>query len=563
MSLRRTLPLALACGLLGACGPLLLLDLDDYEARVAVAPAADGLSPVACTSHATCIAENADKPAACVAGTCVNVDLDLCPYVLPSIDVLKKNDALLVASFLPVKGSSPLAQPQALAYGLALKQLADANDLALNRRPIAMLVCAADSTAVENAKRHVAEDLRVPAVIAGFDDVGLAKWVQDYATKKKVFTLNPGVATDELKFGETGGLVWSLLGTPQEVAFAYRPLLLRTEKYVHARRGDTQNPQPIKVALLTADTTTEEAVAEVLQRGPQARSVEPANPKDFALVFNAQSTEANEVGGKFLSVRVGAVEKGETPDYTGIQTKLKAFNPDVVIALTREEVAEIVKRYESETTGRPIWLLSYRNHREPLLLEYLANNTNELSSEKLERFLGIQYAGTSGPRREDWLGRMRDAYPKAKESDYESAENYYDAVYWLAYGLAGIGQEKIPSEIPTTGASFRDGVRTLLAGPEVYAGDRATVNDAFRVIRERNEVTFVGALGPPDIAQKYGTWNSVGAVYCYEETVTTGDGGVRVRAISPRFNELRYERVATGPGTLAGDFNCFLGPPQF
>jgi hypothetical protein len=58
---------------------------------------------------------------------------------------------------------------------------------------------------------------------------------------------------------------------------------------------------------------------------------------------------------------------------------------------------------------------------------------------------------------------------------------------------------------------------------------------------------FEGALGPPDIDALHGTWNTVGAVYCYEETAA---------GIAPRYDVLRFNRST---GALDGTFDCFPG----
>lgn len=81
--------------------------------------------------------------------------------------------------------------------------------------------------------------------------------------------------------------------------------------------------------------------------------------------------------------------------------------------------------------------------------------------------------------------------------------------YWLAYGLFAAG----PGALSTSSAG----------------------------------VTFVGALGPPDIDPATGTWQSVGAVYCYPPAVGS---------IAPSYDVLRYNRST---GNLDGDFSCFVG----
>jgi hypothetical protein len=536
---------AAVAGLLGDLACNQVLGLEDLHARAGDAGATpvEGEGEPACTSNADCIDANSGNAAFCVSGTCVNLDRVHClSQVSPTSIDIRSDDVALIAAFIPLHNSSPLAAPNALAFNLALEELAKADGIpGEKRRQVAMIWCGSEDDLVEEAKRHVAEDLRVPAVIAGFDELGLEAWLEDYAVKSQIFTLNPGVASDALKIKNTERLLWNLLGTPEDVALAYRPLLIRTENYLRNGRPDAPDA-PVKVALLSTDTATEQSVAEVLQNGPIDHTT---GQKDLgkALEFNGLSTAANENNGDFVFIQVDALENGGTPNYSSIQEQLADFRPDVVIALTRDEIVKIVEDYEGPNSGidptlRPTWLLSYRNARAQGLLAYFLTDFEQ----KRERFLGVQYGGASKPeQREAWLARMKAKYPNVPQSSYSAVENFYDAVYWLAYGLAAAGPGA-----PTTGESIREGVRTLLAGPSIYAGPVDRITGAFHLISLEPETTYEGALGPPDISEKFGTWNSVGGVYCY---VQNDDG-----SIAPRYDVLRYNGST---GELDGVLDCF------
>jgi len=557
---RRASPLVVAAAV--ACFPgnlacTQVLGLDDLHARASAgATLGEG---GACTSNAQCI-DNSGNPAFCVSGNCVSLDTQLClPQVWPKSIDIAKDDVELIAAFIPLNAGSALAEPYALAYQLALEELAKAGGIpgALRepRRQVAMIFCASEEedNRVDDAKRHVAEDLRVPAVIAGFDDLGLEAWLDDHAVKNNIFTLNPSAATDALKIKNTQRLLWNLLGTAEDVAVAYRPLLVHTEKYVRNRHHSAADA-PVNVALLSTDTATELSVAEVLRNGPiDHATVTGKKDPEKALVFNQLSTAENGKNGNFLYIPVNALEKvngpekGTPPDYGDIKKQLTAFRPDVVIAMTRDEIVKIVEDYEgaiSDPAALPIWLLSYRNAHPEGLLDYLRTDFDQ----KRERFLGVQYAGASQPEQRDaWLGRMKDAYQGVDEASYSAVENFYDAVYWLAYGLAGAG-----AGAPTAGKSIGEGVRTLLAGTPIYAGPPDTVTTAFHLISDNANTAYVGALGPPDISEKFGTWNSVGGVYCYVQD----DKG----SIAPRYDVLRYNGST---GELDGMFDCFVTPGAF
>lgn len=522
-----------------------LADSSDSSGDAFVPEAGPDAAP-ACRSNRECIDEAQGAPALCVRGDCVPIDTQVCVSpILPSNKILESDDAILFAAFLPVRGQNPLTTPVGLAYTLAIKELESAGGLP-GPRPVGLLLCGNEADIAERAIEHVTTELRLPAMIAGFDGTRLTTVVQD-AVRKEIFTLNPSVTPETLKYLDVKQLVWSLLGTAEDVARAYRPLLQRTELYVRSRRTPETENDPLKVALLVTNTLTEEAIATVLVDG----TFDPLNASrdaSKALAFNdGKSAAQNEAAGHFLRIAVPAEENGETPDYPSLVTELRSFQPDVVIALTRGEAGRIAEAMENGGGPRPVWLLGPRNATEDTVLGYLQSTTDSQFNEKRNRFLGVQYAGTTNPeQRNAWLQRMKAAFPREDPNVYAAQENYYDAVYWLAYGLAAAG-----NGAPVNGASIRDGVRKMLSGPRVVPGPPEALAAAFLAINVGGGVTFEGALGPPDVDTQFGTWNSVGAVYCY----TDGDPSLRI-APHVRYDALRYDRTT---GNLTGTFDCFLG----
>ena len=150
----------------------------------------------------------------------------------------------------------------------------------------------------------------------------------------------------------------------------------------------------------------------------------------------------------------------------------------------------------------PIWVLGPRNDVE--MLSYVISPENGGFEAKRRRFVGIQYAGSSDPEKTErnaWLQRMKREYQPtpAIEAEYSGTENFYDAVYWLAYGLVAAGPGA-----PATGTSFKEGVRKMLEGPKIIAGPD-NMGRACQLIGSGASTTFEGALGPPDIDTASGT----------------------------------------------------------
>lgn len=545
---------ATACAI--ACSPI--LGLDDLHDRASAPSTDSGLDAEtgqsdagpACTTNVECIKAALGRPAVCRVGKCVTFNKDLClPQVLPSNKVLENDNVALFAAFVPVRGSAPLGLPSSLAYTLALNELDRAGGIpGTKRRDVAMMFCASEPDLVEQSVTHVTREIQVPGMIASFGSADMTKFIQDYAKPANVFTVNPSVTPDTLKFADVGQLVWNLLGTAEDVALAYRPLVKRLESYAVAH-GRTQNA--VKIALVHTDTVLESSIATVIEEGVSIRRGAEAGTRDTttAISFNGGKSAAQNGAAFFRKLPIAARETGGKPDINAIVASLAAFMPDIVIAITAEETADIVEGLEAKLLAQdagaaalPYWVLAPRNARD------VAPWLKGLSAANRDRFVGVQYAGpTKNDQRKLWLGRMAGEFPDVEPSTYTSVENYYDAVYWLAYGLGSAGPGA-----QLNGDALRVGVRSMLSGPEIFPGRPDTIGDAFNAIAF-GKTTFVGALGPPDIDEKYGTWRSVGGIYCYASS------DLDPNTLAPHYDTYRYN-----PETITIDLTkdatpCVLG----
>jgi hypothetical protein len=530
-----------------ACAPLLGLDdLHDRKSPTDAGPDAEaaadsGDARPECHSNAECIDRDPDHYSSlCVAGHCVAVNQQLCLNdALPTKEILRSDNLFLMAAFVPLKGLYA-ASPDVRSYTLALEEIESAGGLIGERgappRRVGMLLCASDNDVPEESLRHVVEDLKIPSIMAAFGQANLTRFVQNHTVPKGVFTLNPGAGADALKYYDTHQLLWNLLGRPESVALTFRPLLLRTERYLEAYLHKV-TPGQLRVALLsTSDVRIQSAMTPTLLNGPLLDDDKGKSDPTRALRFNDRSAAENEAAGRFKLVQVPPPNN----EYNTLAETLADFDPDVVVAVTRDEVADLVPAFEKKLQERagdagvprlPMWLLSTQNARQ--VLPYLESDEVEEAVAKSTRFVGVQYAGAVDQgQRNAWLTRMRLRWGTADEATYAAADNYYDAVYWQAYGLYAAGPNA-----PINGASLATGVRNLLTGQnKVFPGLPDAVGTALQTIsRSTGSVTFVGALGPPDF-DKTGTWNSVGAIYCYR----TDRRGEAKPVVNIQYDSLRY-----------------------
>jgi hypothetical protein len=520
---------ALCACLAGACAPI--LGLDDLEARP-IAPDAGGDTGVDapsdagnCTTHAECVDRAVGSPARCVDNVCVNVEtIELCnQQILPNKpELLKDEKTILVAAFL--QGGNPLITAEGRAYQMALDEIEAAGGILPSGRHLAVLFCDADPAKVERGVKHVVNDLHVPAILAAFGTGNLAKLVAGDVANAGVFTMNPSFTTDYLRFADTGRLVWSLLGTYEDVALAYRPILeqLKEEK---------QLAPDIKVALIATNGSLDAPMADVVHKGPADEDGGRDKKKAIAMSGNLSPEEDPT---HFKRFPIESFEFTTTPNNQAFQKVIDdvvEFEPDVIIALTDLELELLFPQIDSALYAKyhpgpdagadagparkgPYWILGPSNGglqktSGPTALGVYIKEKDEHRA----RVIGVQFAGALETEQQvGFRERMVAKYEDPTTLGLNS-ENFYDAIYWLAYGFAAKGPGA-----KVAGESFSDGVRKLYKGsPPVHPGNETTVQDSFREIAKlpKEGTLYVGALGPPDINEPTGTWNSVGASYCY------------------------------------------------
>jgi len=525
------------------------LGLDDLAVRPDAGVRADAAPPDAgvCTSNADCFNPERDElPAFCIGAApdggatprrCVRVERELCGGdIAPNRDVLTKDNVMLAVALVPFADGAPASQPIALAYKMAVDEIHASGGIRMDPpRELAIMFCDSAPSLNERVVKHVMRDLRVPAVLANFEGGDLSRSI-DEAVATKTFVMNPNPPDETTKFRNSDRLVWNLLGTAEDVALAYAAVVQRGEALGRL-------VLPFKVAVVRTEAALEKSIADVVKNGPLLRTDGVTRDATRALRFNGDaSVSVNAGSGRFQEIVVAQGTSGAF-DVGGAVAALGAARPDVILLLTtneRDVSAEIIRRYEA--IAEPRWILGPRNALAPI--PYLQARLPEagVDFEKIrDRFVGIQYAGATSPAERDaWIDRIRTTPAYAPSLDrMQALENFYDAIYWLAYGLAAAGPGS-----PITGPALSDGVRRLTSGPEVRPGPPGVVQSAFRQIGF-GKTRYVGALGPPDIDEAFGTWNSVGATYCYAESGSN---------VGVRYDQARY--TYTNGTTSLGATTC-------
>jgi hypothetical protein len=433
-------------------------------------------------------------------------------------DQLLDDNDILIGAFAPTGGNDPVVGPVQYTYELAQEELHAAGGIpggtgSNGPRPLSIVYCNSDPAYVEEGVQHLVNTLHVPAILALFSDTSMPYFMGKYMVPNDVFTINAQETPFAMKNAAVNELLWNLLGTPDQLAPAFVDLMSKVETYARGRKMDAGSA-PIRVALVTSasDCPLEFAIYNALS--------DPTT----GLQFNGQNWQANLAAGNAKVIQTECPDTNQvTPGtYAPNVAEIVAFNPDVVIADTSQETGYIVPPVENTLYGEagvttlPIWILSTRNDQDVNVLAYLDTASNgESTTEKLTRFLGVQYADPADTSQVDaWMMRMQTQFAGTDPSTYAGRGNFYDAVFWLAYGYASAGPNA-----PVTGDSFKNGVRLLLSGQNVYPGDTLTISKAFTTIANSpTGTTYYGTLAQPNYPKPAtGIPQSSGSVYCYNQ----------------------------------------------
>lgn len=193
-----------------------------------------GADAGACATNQQCVDRGAGEPYRCRPSdhTCVALPTDECPLVYGTPE---DPNAIFVGAFAPLSPTVPEDNAVVWAHRLALEELSGDNVGGLPggpggaRRPLVMVVCNNDSTVVDKALSHLADDIEVPALLATLLPGDLRRGFEAHKDKH-MFFLSPVGATRTLVDYPDDGLLWNMLGQPSDLAPAYAALLGLAER---------------------------------------------------------------------------------------------------------------------------------------------------------------------------------------------------------------------------------------------------------------------------------------------------------------------------------------------
>ncbi|HET9956491.1 MAG TPA: hypothetical protein VFQ61_18425 [Polyangiaceae bacterium] len=483
-----------------------------------------------CTSNTKCVADHNNQPYACIepGQDCVPLTTEECPVVFGNYN---DDNALYFGALLNVPSNAPLSQQSTLNVQLAVDEFNGSvgglpGGPLGKLRPLVGVVCRNEPELVPAESSHLFDRIGVAATIAHLPSGELKSFLVDRALPKQAFVMNPGFADNSLTSLSSQGLFWHVIGDIRDVAPAYPPLVARLEKMIKAGGSD----EPLRVAMLVSRRYAEQSIADTLAA---------------QLEFNGNSAAEN--GSAFYTAAVPVLADEPSADYTSVVDALLKFRPNVVIAITREELVykilpDVEERWPRDQLVRPYYILPNALSGNQNLLDYVAYDSRAVSSEnKRQRMVGVAPASAEDLQLyNQFLLRFRAAYPTFPNPG--GFENFYDAVYLVANAMYAAGS--VPR---LTGPDVARGMQRVIAGPIVVNAGPTFIADGFSALAAGGNIRLNGTMGLADFDPGVGARRGNGSIYCIQR---------RGSQLGFVYDVLRYDKSSK---TLKGEFPCFPG----
>jgi hypothetical protein len=537
--------------------------------------AGEGGAP-GCTTNEECVvAQNASEAARCRPSdhTCVTLKTADCPIAYAGENGAARfsdPNAIFVGSMVALDPNFADKSANAWALELAIDEINSAGGLpdpsGGPARPLVLLVCQSDtntdSKVVERGITHLGEEVQVQALVAELrpDDLTDAF---NRETGRQLFYLNAVAVSSALALRDNnGGLIWTLLGEPRDYAAAYALLLSDLETYVRAERGLSPADE-IKVATVYTN---------------DAFDLDLFKSADPTLKFNtfpaeSQVFDGTNPDGKYLRINLSSLPGDIHAQIQATAEQIVAFAPDIVIStagdpmttsgdvamdgsLKQDGVLELVEAAMPDP--RPYYILSPYNAGTSALAAVQSTITTDFATDPSAagRFMGISAAAAPSDQLDPMTGfasRFITRYGGSVDLPGQ-VDNYYDAVYYLAYAMYAAS---VAGDV--TGPTIAGGMQQLIGPEGMQCGDTPCADgprdfkQIFTALANKDKIALYSTLGAPDFDPMTGVRPATPGVFCF-----TWNAGSQVAQHS--LDVLRYDADMK---TFNGSYGCLLNfPPQ-
>jgi branched-chain amino acid transport system substrate-binding protein len=418
-----------------------------------------------CSSNQECIVR-LNAPAICRLPNhvCVKLTTADCAEVYPE-DALGEDQTIVLGFLGPLTGADASSgKPTWQGVKLALNEIeVTAKGLPMrgstDRRRLAFVACddANDPIAVA---RHMAEDIRVPAIVGpSFSGVTL-----DVATKVTIpdgtLLMSPSATSPAITDLNDNDLVWRTAPSDALQAIPLAQVVSDLETEINLTP-----PATLRVAMINKG----DAYGSGLATAATAK-----------IKFNGKAASAN--GNDFLPIQY-ADETNH--DFTAENAQILQLKPHVIVGIgTTEVVTGVVAGVEAGWTGTPgpYWVLSDGAKIDELLAAVTGND------DLRKRIIGT-FPGRETPLYNEFKSRFKSIY---QEDPGAYAANAYDAAYVLSDALVAT------SDQTASGALLSQGLGSVVSGQKFQAGPNSLSPAYAALLTPGGSIDYDGVSGPLD-----------------------------------------------------------------
>jgi ABC-type branched-subunit amino acid transport system substrate-binding protein len=457
----------------------------------------DHICLTSCTTNKSCI-DAIGEPAICVqqSSKCAPLLSIDCRTVHQAANAIEKDNAVVLGIMLAHTGGDAKAEtPRVNAIELARRHI-DKQNAGLpginggSARPLVLVACD-DAADPQRAARHLAQVVRVPAIVGPAFSGVTTSVAKEVTIPAGVLVISPSATSPSLTALTDNGLVWRT--APSDVLQAKAMTLLVSnvvEREVRAQYSiaDTAN---IRLAVVHKGDTYGAGLGNALFK---------------SLKFNrGQTAAANDTNYKQIDYGdpLGASVEDQKTKYAKAATELIAFKPHILITVGTGEGVGVFANVEkdwTDATMRPRHIVS-DGLQVPELLTVIGTN-----EQLRKRVLGT-IGEANGPTFDDFKNEYKIAFGTDTVPDAYAA-GAYDATLLLAYAIAGAGNK------PLTGALINENLKkTAIPGSIVIEAGPGQINDAFKAMAVGG-IDYNGASGPLDFNPDTGEAEANIQIWC-------------------------------------------------
>jgi hypothetical protein len=480
-----------------------------------------------CKTNKECIEANNGDPAICRASSCISLKHEECKLVYEEASLKTSDDVILIGAFAPLTTDQPEKDTVLQSYHLALDEIMSYTKGAVgygqnsSDRPFVIVACQSDDAQqVSESFDFLAKTLKVPVIVTNQTSEVLEDQVSRLIRENaKPMFISPRSSDPNLTAMNDEGLLWHMLGSPVELAPAYKKLI---EFQASRVTGGA-----VRILTVVNDVRAMEQIADTVEK---------------TLKVNGQSVTDASALGTYLRVSIESKDLHPiNPDTSKIVPAINAMKPNVIVFLTGPEVI-LPGIIETEGSWQaygleaaPLYVLSHHLFN----VEELSGNLFPYNGSE-SRIYGVNFAGAKDPTLYNrYLSSLKAKFYDAYMPGFE---NFYDAAHFAM--LSVIGEARNLPTIEITGRSVVSGFKRLIDknGTKFDLTPEILPNLATNILEADSEATvyLTGTLGEPDFDLKTGVRRGMSAIWCVDRNgiaMTFASGNVQFNYDANEFDK--------------------------